>query len=64
MTEQPQGRLGKRPEREEEEEVEEGRDGGDKPPGQDSAQAVGRQYAQANHQGKQRQESSSSLVRT
>ena len=64
VTQQPQWRLRKSPESQEEDEVEDGRDGGDKPPVEDSSQAVGGQYSQANHQAIQRQESSSSLVRT
>ena len=64
MTEQPQGRLGNSPESGGEEEVEEGRNGGDQPPVEDSSQAVGGEYSQANHEGKQRQKPSSPLDRT
>ena len=64
VTQEPQGRLRNPPESEGEEEVEEGRNGGDQPPVEDSSQAVGGQYSQANHQGKQRQKSSSPLDRT
>ena len=58
MTEEPQWRLRNPVESEEEDEVEEGRNSGDKPPVEESSQAVCGQYAQANHQGKQGQESS------
>ena len=61
MTQEPEWRLRYPPESGEEEEVEEGRDDGDKPPVEASSQAVGGQYSQANHQGKQRQKSSSPL---
>ena len=64
VTEQPQWRLGNPPEKEEEDEVEDGRNDGDEPPVEDGSQAVGRQYSQADHQSKQRQESAPSLVRT
>ena len=41
MTEEPQWRLRNPVESEEEDEVEEGRKGGDKPPVEESSQAVG-----------------------
>ena len=64
MTEEPQWRLRNPVESEEEDEVEEGRNSGDKPPVEESSQAVGGQYSQANHQSKQGEKSSPSLDRT
>ena len=64
VTQQPQWRLGNPPESEEEDEAEEGRNEGDKPPVEDSSQAVGDQHSEVVHQHKQRKESSSSLDRT
>ena len=64
MTEEPQWRLRNPVESEEEDEVEEGRNSGDKPPVEESSQAVSGQYSQANHQSKQGEKSSPSLDRT
>ena len=64
VTEQPEWRLGNPPEEEQLEQVEKGRNYGDQPPVEESPQAVGGQYPQTNHQGKQSQDPSSPLNRT